>query len=1562
MSFISNKINIIINNIKSYNYTFINENLKNHIYQVIKNFFPKLNDNDLSNLTDFTTFLIEIISFKLNFSNESKYYEQWTQKQNRDIKSIMLLLLPYIDTNNEKLLNNLVDLRQILYYDYNNKYINKDIINYPKIDILEKYFKYSNFVIGLLDENKENLIELYSQHESLIYEIIFNNLITVLQTFTIMNGKFYTNWINFSPLNFNNYINSYIYINTYNKLDNFDKKYTDLNEHFIKMFNKELTDDLTNYKGLWLGDIYNILRNRFYDDIKSIRWLIFSYEYDDKKIYLIQHLNILLKLDSINEKNYLNSLIIFILDIKYKLENKLQNKTQNNNIDIDILTIKYLLSYYINSNEKHNNKLKKFIIDNIDNDNNDQDDYDKYNYKNITTNDLIYALENIDQDLILLHKYLINILNKFKKSPYGKYLMKDNKINMDYYYFTAMNQNIKLDNKTINLKNIYNIAKTLSHNDDWQIQSKNYLSLDFNNKYNFFYKIYKSNVTSWLNLRSNIKRQFINISVDYFNIILHIGQEFRKSLLTIIFEDLVYSGLLNEFNVNLDITNNKFSKDNFITYVNNNKYKWKDSYYHVTFDKYDNKTYFDTLCNSKWIYSYAMDWISQINFFHRYIYHRIIYITGATGIGKSTQVPKLLLYATLAFNFNTDGNIACSQPRQRPTTDIANRISNELQVPIMKNEIKTDNYYIQYQHHADKHIRENNRALTFLTDGILLNKLINNSLLFIELNNKYINKNVYDIIIIDEAHEHNTNMDVILTLMRQTCYYNNTIKLIITSATMNDDEPIYRRYFRSINDKLTYPIIYPYYCIFTYELLYIKSELLDRRYHISPPGETTGYPIEDKYTYIKSLDVTKFVTNIEIANIKRLNMNDILDKGCEIALEISSLPPKGHTLFFCSGESEIVYVVDKLNKTLPKNMIAIPYFRRLMEPYKKIVENIGSGYIKIPTPQNEIVNVWINAKKLDNSVITNYKYVIIVSTNIAEASLTIENLKYVIDNGFRIIVKYDYNTEISTAKTEPITESNRIQRRGRVGRIDSGIVYYLYQKDIKLKIPNYYDITITDFSELFFKLLYDPDDNEIFDIFDPNRLDTFYINDNIKDKSTYDPNSYLITTELYDILYNNYNFEIYTPDIIKKFYDIGEYSSHIYIRYKSGNTYENLIDNTGEFYIIHPFENNIQRNILYNILSYNNIKIVDKNKLNEICKYNNDLLLRKLINNNLLVKNNNIYIKSELGINVKKGENHFSSFDLRLNINNIITFFTAYALDCFDEVFFIYILLDILKNNERRFPYIFNNFQDYKTNYKYDSDLSVLYDIIKIIYHNFIKSKNNKITLQILEDKNKDIIFNYIKMKENDNIDEISNYIKIKIDDISNNVKNINYVILDIYLKIYQKTVTPTFIEKIYNSDIFTWIDKYKYNFKKCLSTDTIQEKITKAYFYGYASQYIFYDNNNKMYNSIYNKNIILSDTFIDHVKVSNNADRKLPQSLLLYINNFNQYNQLHCEIIIPIKFEWILEILINHYIFYLENPFVHNFKLQLKNKLKYNYVWNSIQDQKLYIHYHNILKKLKDI
>ena len=75
-----------------------------------------------------------------------------------------------------------------------------------------------------------------------------------------------------------------------------------------------------------------------------------------------------------------------------------------------------------------------------------------------------------------------------------------------------------------------------------------------------------------------------------------------------------------------------------------------------------------------------------------------------------------------------------------------------------------------------------------------------------------------------------------------------------------------------------------------------------------------------------------------------------------------------------------------------------------------------------------------------------YNRCAIVATNIAEASITIDKLKIVIDTGKQKVNKFDRKTRTETLGTEGITESSRLQRKGRVGRTNPGEIHYIYEQ------------------------------------------------------------------------------------------------------------------------------------------------------------------------------------------------------------------------------------------------------------------------------------------------------------------------------------------------------------------------------------------------------------------------------------------------------------------------------------------------------------------------------------
>jgi hypothetical protein len=203
--------------IENINYNFINQELRNDIIMIINNFFPKLNFDDKTILVKLTIFIVEIISTKYNFKKEKCYYEQWTQNNYRDLKSTLLLLLPFIDDNPEKqLFNKITDLNQLIYAIKDAKYIPNNLVDIERNkDTLDKYFKYGNIGLSLINTNSNkdsHLLDLFINNEKLIYKLINHNLIGLLKTLEMMNGKYYINWINISPFNLDNYINSDIKI------------------------------------------------------------------------------------------------------------------------------------------------------------------------------------------------------------------------------------------------------------------------------------------------------------------------------------------------------------------------------------------------------------------------------------------------------------------------------------------------------------------------------------------------------------------------------------------------------------------------------------------------------------------------------------------------------------------------------------------------------------------------------------------------------------------------------------------------------------------------------------------------------------------------------------------------------------------------------------------------------------------------------------------------------------------------------------------------------------------------------------------------------------------------------------------------------------------------------------------------------------------------------------------------------------------------------------------------------------------------------------------------------
>ena len=325
--------------------------------------------------------------------------------------------------------------------------------------------------------------------------------------------------------------------------------------------------------------------------------------------------------------------------------------------------------------------------------------------------------------------------------------------------------------------------------------------------------------------------------------------------------------------------------------------------------------------------------------------HQVIIISGDTGCGKSTQIPKMCLEAGRGIG----GKIACTQPRRIAATTIAGRIAEELGEEIGK----SVGYKIRFKDRTSRY-----GYIKVMTDGMLLAETQQDPHL-----------NEYDTIIVDEAHERSLNIDFILGILKTLLMKRKRLKLIITSATM-DTEKFSKAFDRAPVIEVSgrrYPVVVEY--------LPVDPEREDR-------GETT---------YV-----------------------DMAIKGVE---KVRNRGQAGDILVFMPTEQDIIETCERLEARNLKGTAVLPLFARL--------PNARQRRIFAPFAGQKII----------------------VSTNVAETSLTIPGIKVVIDTGLARISRYLPRTRTTSLPVSPISRSSADQRKGRCGRLENGFCIRLYSEE-----------------------------------------------------------------------------------------------------------------------------------------------------------------------------------------------------------------------------------------------------------------------------------------------------------------------------------------------------------------------------------------------------------------------------------------------------------------------------------------------------------------------------------
>lgn len=323
--------------------------------------------------------------------------------------------------------------------------------------------------------------------------------------------------------------------------------------------------------------------------------------------------------------------------------------------------------------------------------------------------------------------------------------------------------------------------------------------------------------------------------------------------------------------------------------------------------------------------------------------NQVVVVCGATGSGKTTQLPKICIEA----GRGTLGLIGHTQPRRIAARAIASRLADELGTTVGG----AVGYQVRFTDRTGPDCR-----VKLMTDGILLRELEHDRQL-----------RRYDTLIIDEAHERNLNIDFLLGVLKRLLPQRPELRVIITSATI--DPQRFADFFGG-----------------------------------APVIEVSGrsYPVEVLYRPL-------------IGDDEETELS--LPEGIVSAVRELDRSQPGDVLVFLPGEKQIREAADALGRAKLLHTEVLPLYSRLStRDQERIFEKHATRRV-------------------------------VLATNVAETSLTVPGIRYVVDSGLARISRYSVRGKVQRLPIEPISRASADQRKGRCGRESAGICIRLFVQD-----------------------------------------------------------------------------------------------------------------------------------------------------------------------------------------------------------------------------------------------------------------------------------------------------------------------------------------------------------------------------------------------------------------------------------------------------------------------------------------------------------------------------------
>lgn len=414
--------------------------------------------------------------------------------------------------------------------------------------------------------------------------------------------------------------------------------------------------------------------------------------------------------------------------------------------------------------------------------------------------------------------------------------------------------------------------------------------------------------------------------------------------------------------------------------------------------------------------------------------HQVVIISGETGSGKTTQIPKICLQ----LGRGVAGMIGHTQPRRIAARSVAERIAAELGQKVGKEPGEVVGYQVRFTDEVGP-----TTLIKLMTDGILLAEIQSDPML-----------RRYDTLIIDEAHERSLNIDFILGYLARLLPLRPDLKVIITSATIDSDR--FARHFGRWNGPIG------------------QSTLIEAAPVIEVSGRT--FPVEIRYRPLAADTPTSYSssgtspatqpTENSLATASAIEEESTGSGVEQLVLEDPDDPlalegyGAGQDI---DVETAICHAVDELCAEGSGDILVfLPGERDIRDTEQALRDHLGNraprdiSHSKNPA-DIEILPLFARLSSAEqHRIFEEHSHRrVVLATNVAETSLTVPGIRYVIDPGLARISRYSNKTKVQRLPIEEISKASANQRSGRCGRVADGIAIRLYSADNFASRPDF---------------------------------------------------------------------------------------------------------------------------------------------------------------------------------------------------------------------------------------------------------------------------------------------------------------------------------------------------------------------------------------------------------------------------------------------------------------------------------------------------------------------------